>query len=83
MGLVAELSDEEDVNTAVKIGQHEPNRLLYIYLWYPLGVAIKMAEFSGGKGFKDKFTKVRKALECTARTSKHNEVFCELARSDD
>jgi hypothetical protein len=63
MGLVAELSDEEDVNTAVKIGQHEPNGLLYIYLWYPLGVAIKMAEFSGGKGFKDKFTKVRKALE--------------------
>jgi hypothetical protein len=63
MGLVAELSDEDDVNTVVKIGQHEPNGLMYIYLWYPLGVAIKLAEFSGGKGFKDKLTKVRKALE--------------------
>jgi hypothetical protein len=63
IGLVAELNDDDDTGTDVRIDTHEPNSLVYIYLWFPLGIAEKVVGIDGGSGFKDRFTKIGKALQ--------------------
>jgi hypothetical protein len=64
MGFVGDLSnDEADLSaaTALNIDAHEPNGLIYIYLWYPLGVTLKLIEFFDERGFKDRAIKIHKA----------------------
>ena len=63
MGLVGDLNDEDEGNaTDVRVNSHEPNGLLCIYLFYPMGVAEKLIEFTGAPGFKDRFVKLNNAL---------------------
>lgn len=63
MGLVGDLNDDTDEGTDVRVNSHDANGLLYIYLWYPMGVAEKLVDLTRASGFKDRFTKIRKALE--------------------
>lgn len=63
MGLISDLNDEDDESgTDVRVNSHEPNGLLCIYLFYPLGIAEKLLTLSGTIGFKDRFVKVQNAL---------------------
>lgn len=64
MGLVGDLNSEDDEGTAttVTIGSKDPNGLLYIYLWYPMGVAEHLIDLAGAKGFKNRLVKIQKAL---------------------
>jgi hypothetical protein len=66
MGFVGDLQDDETdlaVVTTLNVDPHEPNGLVYIYLWYALGVAGKLAEFFRESGFRDRWIKIRKAME--------------------
>lgn len=65
MGLVGDLNSEgdEDGATTVTIGSKDPNGLLYIYLWYPMGVAEHLIDLAGAKGFKNRLVKLHKALQ--------------------
>ena len=64
MGLVGDLNSEggEDTAATVTTGSQDPNGLLYIYLWYPIGVAEHLVELAGAKGFKNRLVKIHKAL---------------------
>jgi hypothetical protein len=64
MGLAGDLNseDEEDTASTVTIGSQDPNSLLYIYLWYPIGVAEKLIELAGINGSKNRLVKIHKAL---------------------
>lgn len=64
MGLIGDLNSEDDGDaTSLTIDSHDSDGLLYIYLWYPMGVAEKLVDFAGAAGFKNRFTKIHKALE--------------------
>ena len=64
MGFIGDLSDDEaDLTPALNVDSHEPNGLIYMYLWYPLSVAGKLADFFDAGGFKDRWIKIRKAAE--------------------
>jgi hypothetical protein len=63
MGLIGDLNSEDEESETLNVDPHEPNGLIYIYLWYPLGVAGKLVEFAHAAGFTDRLTKLRKALE--------------------
>jgi len=66
MGFIGDLPDDEtDLSavTALNVDPHEANGLIYIYLWYALGVAGKMVEFFQESGFRDRLIKIRKAME--------------------
>jgi hypothetical protein len=63
MGLISDLNDDdEDGASDLRINSHEPNGILCIYLFYPMGVAGKLTELSGASGFKDRLTKLSNAL---------------------
>ena len=61
MGFIGDLSRDDETPAALNADSHEPNGLIYIYLWYPLGVARKLVEFAGASGFTDRLTKIMKA----------------------
>ena len=66
MGFIGDLPNDETDLAAVaglNVDPHEPNGLIYIYLWYTLGVAGKMVEFFQESGFRDRLIKIRKAME--------------------
>jgi len=63
MGLIGDLNeDDEDGATDLRVNSQESNGLLCIYLLYPMGIAEKLVDLAGASGFKDRLTKVSKAL---------------------
>lgn len=64
MGLVVEFGhDEPETLTTIKLDEHDPNVIIYMYIWYPLGVMNRLVELTSAKHFRDRLIKLQKATE--------------------